>query len=248
MRLIKSGICPETQKQLYTGFFKASVESTELRKSFDPATNLVTKSDAVTDEGLISGYASTWNNSDAVGDIIRKGAFKKTLKERQPRVLWQHSAYTPIGKMVEAFEDNHGLFVAMKFNLNIQQGREAFELYKSGDMDSFSIGAMLEKYSIVEGESGKAALDVQELRLYEVSAVTFPANEKAVVTAIKGHLEGLVDAAKEEDIEAVLTADSIDDVIAALTAIKAREEQEFEDFVSALSHERDEIARLILGE
>lgn len=250
MRLIKSGICPETQKQLYTGFFKASVESTELRKSFDPESNLIRKSDeTISDEGIVSGYASTWNNSDAVGDIIRKGAFKKTLNERQPRILWSHNPSEPIGRMVEAYEDAKGLFITIKFNLDVQRGREAYAMFKAGDIDSFSIGATLQKYEIIEDlETGRAALDVKELRLYEVSAVVFPANEQAVVTEIKSHLEGLLETVKDEDVHTVLEAETIEDTIAALAAIKAREDRELEEFVAALQSEKDAVARFLLGE
>jgi len=45
------------------------------------------------------GYASTFGNEDLVGDIVEKGAFKKTIQERLPKnlikVLWQH--YDPMG-------------------------------------------------------------------------------------------------------------------------------------------------------
>lgn len=152
-----------------------------------------------TDEGLLAGYFSTFGNADSVGDVIRKGAFTKTLKERKPRVLWYHDATQPIGVVVDAWEDQKGLFGVIKLNLDVQKGREAFALYKSGAMDSFSIGFQLEKFEVFENEKGYNSFDIKEVRLFEVSAVTFPANEQAVVTDVKQHYEESLN----EDVEPV---------------------------------------------
>lgn len=241
MRIVKSGLDPKTQKQIIYGSFtveaveKASAvaeDVTYLRKAAD---------DEVASEGagILEGYMSTFNNNDATGDIIRKGAFTKSLKERMPRVLWQHDAHEPIGVFKEIYEDSKGLFARIELNLNVQRGREAYELFKQGAMDSFSIGALLEKYEIVENaQTGRAALDVKELRLYEVSVVTFPANEKATVTAIKEHLEEALEQVAAADLEEVTKADTIEGLIDALVALKAREEQDFVDFIKTLEDEK----------
>lgn len=250
MKLVKSGLDPKTQKQIIYGSFtvtpvtKASAVAenvTYLRKA-----NGDTESESV---GILEGYMSTWNNSDSVGDTIRKGAFTKSLKERTPRVLWQHDAHQPIGVFKEIYEDSKGLFATIELNLNVQRGREAYELFKQGAMDSFSIGALLEKYEIVEDpKTGRASLDVKELRLFEVSVVTFPANEKATVTAIKEHLEEALGAIEDRDLQKIEQAETVDDVIATLTAIKEREEEELHNLIAALEEEKNEVARLILGE
>lgn len=249
MKLVKSGLDPKTQKQIIYGSFtvtpvtKASAVAenvTYLRKADDSDES---------SEGILEGYMSTWNNSDAVGDTIRKGAFTKSLKERMPRVLWQHDAHEPIGIFKEIYEDNKGLFATIELNLNVQRGREAYELFKQGAMDSFSIGALLEKYEIVEDpKTGRASLDVKELRLFEVSVVTFPANEKATVTAIKEHIEEALTEIEDRDLEKIEQAETVEDVIATLTAMKEREEAELLDLIAALEEEKSEVARLILGE
>lgn len=163
------------------------------------------------DEGLLAGYFSTFNNADCMGDIIRKGAFTKTLKERKPRVLWYHDAKQPIGVVVDAWEDSKGLFGVIKLNMDTQKGRETFALYKSGAMDSFSIGFQLEKYEIYTNSDGHKSFDIKEVRLIEVSAVTFPANDQAVVTEVKDHYEeqlneaiNQVEAEKGDDFGAYL--------------------------------------------
>ena len=36
-------------------------------------------------DGIVSGYFSSFGNKDSDGDIIERGAFKKTIKERGPK-------------------------------------------------------------------------------------------------------------------------------------------------------------------
>lgn len=249
MKLVKSGIDPKTQKQIIYGSFTV----TPVTKASAVAENVtyLRKADEAEEagEGILEGYMSTFGNSDVVGDVIRRGAFSKSLKERLPRVLWQHDPHNPIGVFKEIYEDNKGLFARIELNLDVQQGREAYSLFKQGAMDSFSIGALLEKYEIIEDpKTGRAALDVKELRLMEVSVVTFPANEKATVTAIKEHIEEALGEIADRDLAAIEQAETVDDVIATLVAIKEREDQEVIDLINALEAEKDEIARIILGE
>lgn len=197
---------------------------------FSEETNLVKAADMDGQYGYLEGYMSTWGNADSVGDVVRKGAFTKTLKERRPRVLWQHNAYEPIGVIKEAYEDDKGLFAVIALNLDTQRGMETYNLYKSGAMDSFSIGIQLEKYNLIDGLNGKSAYEILETKLWEVSAVTFPANEQAVVTAVKEKYEETVAKNTGEQIETLDNVESIDDLIGALQQIKADEERMLEEF------------------
>ena len=45
------------------------------------------------DEGffIFEGFASTFGNVDLDGDRMIQGAFKESLKNRMPVVLWQHN-------------------------------------------------------------------------------------------------------------------------------------------------------------
>lgn len=201
---------------------------TELKAS---ATTIISKSpgedyndyndyDEDADVGYLAGYFSTFNNKDRVGDIIRPGAFTKTLKERKPKVLYYHDATRPIGVVVDSWEDAKGLYGVIKLNLDTQLGMETYNLYKSGAMDSFSIGFMLEKYEIMTDENGYKSFDIKEVKLMEVSAVTFPANELAVVTAVKDHYEEISGINTETVQTAISNADSIDELINILTLAK----------------------------
>ena len=135
------------------------------------------------DEGTFEGYAATFSKTpDSYGDIIDKGAFKKTLKERFNRIkiLWNHYILEPIGKPLEMKEDDHGLHVIGKLSLGVQRGKEVLALMKDGVITELSIGydTMKETY-----EGGIRHL--QEIQLWDFSPVTFAANPEAVVISVK---------------------------------------------------------------
>jgi len=62
------------------------------------------KVDGVTDDpevAEIKGYASTFGNEDQGGDIVDKGAFKKTIREKE-EVLKAESSYAGLNKKISA--------------------------------------------------------------------------------------------------------------------------------------------------
>ena len=128
-----------------------------------------------------AGYASTWDE-DLGGDIISKGAFNKTMQERADRikVLWQHNE--PIGKSMNMATDSKGLFVEGKIS-KTRLGDEAIELMQDGVIDQMSIGFSIPAGKSEYTEEGKRLIN--EVKLYEYSLVTFPMNEKAIITSVK---------------------------------------------------------------
>ncbi len=133
---------------------------------------------------VIEGYAATFGGSpDSYGDIIKQGAFKKTLKENGDRVkfLWAHNWNEVIGRVIEAREDSKGLFIKVKVS-DTQRGRDTMTLIKDGTIDRMSIGYRTIQYDY-DNTTGVRTL--KEVRLFEVSAVPIPANENAVITGAK---------------------------------------------------------------
>jgi HK97 family phage prohead protease len=128
-----------------------------------------------------AGYASTWDE-DLGGDIISKGAFNKTMQERKDRVkvLWQHNE--PIGKSVGMSSDSKGLFVEGKIS-KTRLGDEAIELMNDGVIDQMSIGFNVPSGKSEYNEKGNRL--IHEVKLFEYSLVTFPMNEKAIITSVK---------------------------------------------------------------
>lgn len=135
------------------------------------------------DDGLMTfeGYGSIFGNVDSYDDVILRGAFSESLTKRTPKLLWQHRDDVPIGTITAAREDERGLYIAGKLS-KTQKGMDAYELLKDGAITGLSIG-----YRVVDAEraSDNGIRTIRKLDLYEISLVTFPANESAQVTGVK---------------------------------------------------------------
>lgn len=147
--------------------------------------------------GTFSGYGAVFGNTDSYGDVIQKGAFKRTLKEAKakgslPKMLLQHGGYfgtsedgIPIGKWTSMDEDDTGLAVTGElFALDTQKGKYIYSGLKSGALDGLSIGYIPVgvKYGVNPEDPERTLTDVE---LMECSIVTFPANDKALVDSVK---------------------------------------------------------------
>jgi len=130
-----------------------------------------------------SGYASTFGNIDRVNDVVMEGAFKESLKEMKPMLLWQHQWDEPIGIFIECYEDEKGLFVKGKMPLDddLVRGRVVPQM-KIGSVKSMSIGYSVEKWTREEDSN---ITYLNSVKLWEISLVTIPANPKAEVTDMK---------------------------------------------------------------
>ena len=142
---------------------------------------------AVNEDGLFSGYASVFEEIDSYRDIVKRGAFEKTLAESESKgravpILWQHDAAKPIGVYTELKEDERGLYVEGQLNMDVQQAREALSLLKQKALSGISIGYNSVRYD-TDVKSGVRRL--YELKLFEASLVTFPACDSARVTDVK---------------------------------------------------------------
>ncbi len=147
----------------------------------------------LTEDGTFTGYLSVFNNTDSYGDVVEKGAFVKTLADQRGQfpMLWQHDTAEPIGIMQGA-EDDYGLKVTGVLNLAVARANEAYALLKQGAIKGLSIG-----YVPVKWEMVGQARHLQEIKLYEGSVVTFPANPASNVDAVKsGELAALVEQMK----------------------------------------------------
>lgn len=160
------------------------------------------QSDVDIDGGTFEGLASTWT-LDRGGDIIHRGAFKRSIKERMPKgqikILWQHSE--PIGMPIELRETDDGLHVKAKVS-DTQLGRDAMTLMRDGVIDRMSIGFMIPKGGSEEDDSG--IRHIKELELMEISVVSFPMNEAAIITSVKQMQEALTHGADIESPDDLL--------------------------------------------
>lgn len=139
------------------------------------------------DEGSrkVSMYLSKFDVMDSDKDIIRRGAFTKSINERGPNsmsnrkiaFLRYHNWEMPIGTFVELGEDDIGLFGIGKLSSSTA-GMDALADYKDGIIREHSIGFQYIQDKIKFVDMGDDSyFDITEVKLYEGSAVMFGANE-----------------------------------------------------------------------
>lgn len=152
--------------------------------------------------GTFTGYGAIFGNVDSYGDVIEKGAFKDTLrawedKGKYPPMLLQHGGgmfggnaddMLPVGQWTAMEENSKGLKVEGRlFALDTERGKYIYEGLKSGVLDGLSIG-----YRTVKERLGTKPAEprryLEAIDLHELSIVTFPANDRARVGAVKSVL------------------------------------------------------------
>jgi HK97 family phage prohead protease len=156
-------------------------------------------SDDETKTGVFSGYGAVFGNLDSYGDVIAPGAFKETLrnwkrKGRLPPMLLQHGGGLfggaaedgiPVGVFTSMSEDDVGLKVDGELiAMSTDKGQYIYEGLKSGALDGLSIGYVAREVAYgKKPEEPKRTL--KKVDLFEVSIVTFPANDAARVGGVK---------------------------------------------------------------
>lgn len=174
----------------------------------------------------VRGYGAVFGNIDAYGDVIQKGAFRRTLDEAKasgnwPAMLSQHGGagltaddMMPIGIWTTMREDATGLYVEGKL-ADTQRGRDAYALLKMERpaLNGLSIGFYAKKFTL-RTRPDEPRRTLEDVELVEVSLVTRPANTRARITGVKsGSGLGVADA-----IEALRSAGFSTKEAATITA------------------------------
>lgn len=182
------------------------------------------------DEGSrkVSGYFSSFDTIDSDMDVIRKGAFAKSIQEIGPNSsgnrkiahLRNHDWDWQIGKILELEEDSKGLRFVSQLGTSTK-GEDALRDYQEGILREHSIGFnyVSEKIKFIEesayNENGH--WEVTEVKLWEGSGVTFGANSLTpVIEAAKfsGNYEDLAKKITEMEnafIKAIRTGKGSDE-------------------------------------
>lgn len=148
--------------------------------------DFVLRNAKATDEGIVEGFASTYGNTDRHNERVMPNAFTKTLEENGNRVplLWQHKQDEPVG-LASVYDQPLGLSIRALLDMDSDIGRRAFSSVKKGIVGAFSIG-----FDVIKARRAKDGIrEITEIRLWEVSLVTFPANPAAVVTGVKADMD-----------------------------------------------------------
>lgn len=140
---------------------------------------------AVEDDGTFVGKAALYEVKDLNGDIIRRGAAKRSIAlNPEVPVLWAHDTREPIG-IGTLTETDDGVEIKGKLELEVQKGKDARALMKSRAFRGLSIGFDTIKRQFLEEENGEMTRIIEEMRIGEVSPVTNPAQPGAVITEVK---------------------------------------------------------------
>ena len=122
-----------------------------------------------------------------IPSIIHPGAFAKTLDESQRRdkvkILLQHDIFTPLGLPTRLFEGGEGLVLEAKIS-RTRDGVDTLILMRDGVLDALSIGFDPVKFDFEELPDGTMIRNIREIRLFEISIVTFGADPNARITEV----------------------------------------------------------------
>lgn len=159
-----------------------------------------------------AGYASTFNAVDSWGTFIVQGAFKRTLnarsedpEKRRITLLWQHLPSVPMGRTKKIDEDDTGLYFDALVDTDTQAGAEAMSLLRKETDLRMSFGFDILRWRSIEesdypklkwdsasewyktDEGRKYVRGIEELKLWEISLVTFASNEDAELSEIRSY-------------------------------------------------------------
>jgi HK97 family phage prohead protease len=172
------------------------------------------------DGRTVTGFAAVFGNIDHGADRLHRGAFRKTLQERQGQIkhLWQHDMWQPpialvkevseVGReelpetvQVKWPEASGGLRVVRRY-LDTPRGNEILAGVVSGALTEMSFGYDPVKFDFedVPGDTMHPPLKVRNLRevkLYETSDVLWGMNGATV--ASKGIEFGLTQLERMAD-------------------------------------------------
>jgi uncharacterized protein len=141
-------------------------------------------------QGVFEGLAAVYGNTDLQNEVIERGAFTRTLahKNGEVPILWQHDPSEPIG-MGQLTDTSAGLVVRGQLAIDSSPvAQKAYGLLKLGIVKGLSVGFDSVKAKMVDG-----VRRLSELRLWEVSLVTFGANPSAVITGVKSEHDAEAD-------------------------------------------------------
>ncbi len=150
--------------------------------------------DSADDPGFVEGYAAVFGNVDLQGEMIRKGAFAKTLQEVVPqgkvKLMLTHFAHggdvtDMIGTITEMREDDFGLWFHAQFDED-DLSQKIRRKVVQGKIRASSIGFSMIRWAFVNmDDSGDMILEHVEAKALEVTLTLRPANPLALLTGAK---------------------------------------------------------------
>ena len=139
--------------------------------------------------GTIEGYVSVYGVRDSYNEVVMPGAFADSLARQKregsyPLMLWQHDTHEPIGVWDDLSDDGKGLWGKgrLLIDANVPTADKVYSLAKNDAVRGMSIGYL--EVDVEPGTNGDPRKLIK-LDLMEASIVSFPANRRAMVDAVK---------------------------------------------------------------
>ncbi len=139
--------------------------------------------------GTVEGFANAFNNVDFQGEVVKPGAFKRTIQafrksKKGLPFMDNHRIFggtdSVIGRVFELREESKGLFFKAFFSSSPAAQIVRTKIHEN-ILDSLSIGFNIVKRKVLKD----GVVELLELKLREISVVVFPANELATVSDVK---------------------------------------------------------------
>lgn len=149
--------------------------------------------------GQFEAIVSVFDNVDSYGDVIRKGAFTKSLEAWQASgdpipIYYSHRLDDPdmnIGHVISATETDKGLQIIGQLDLQMQKAEQVHRLFKGRRLTQFSFS-----YAVppgggevkVDPETDQEYNELTELDVFEVGPTPVGANSQTELIAVKDAL------------------------------------------------------------
>lgn len=190
------------------------------------------------DEYMVVGYATTFDqpyhlyttkggkgNDIEVREQVDRNAFANT---DMSDVIFQYDHEGRVfarlsNKTLDVMPDDHGLLVKAYLG-GTELGRNLYEEIKGGYTDKMSFGFTVGDDSMVFDNGSYLRTIKSVSKLFDVSAVSIPANSNTVIVSARKHCDGVIaeletERARAEE-EARLIAEKRENLISKLNALK----------------------------
>lgn len=165
----------ETRRQEFTRAIGGQIERrtivTELRASEGDGARYITGHGAVFNQ-----EAEIW---DGVFEVVRAGAFLKTIQEADVRALKNHDPNYILGRnkagTLQLSEDEVGLAYRILVDPNVSYANDLYSSLQRGDITQSSYAFLPVSERWTQREDGSELRELIAVQLFDVSPVTYPA-------------------------------------------------------------------------
>lgn len=181
-----------------------------------------------TDLGTIAGYFSTYDKTpDSYGDIIEPGAFTDTLKAREESghpfpLCFNHDFSAVIGAVDSVEDTEKGPYIEAHF-LDTTLAQDVRKMLQSNAIYQFSFAYEVKGWRDPNDEEKKAGVTnvLTKVDVFEISVVTVPANQNAVVTEVKAVEPETKQGRRNRKADEDLINDTVKQLNACISALKS---------------------------